>query len=121
MNDVTFAPATFRSLIARIFCYNKTMSLTRSWRMLAKVLVIFASHWLAVSAEPLLIFNNVPPYGSSASLIGLVQGADPDRMAVVVFICVPGYGWFSKPTCAQQLTSIHLDGSWTASIVTGGS
>jgi hypothetical protein len=34
---------------------------------------------------------------------------------------VPGYGWVSKPTCAQPLTTIASNGSWTANITTGGS
>jgi hypothetical protein len=38
-----------------------------------------------------------------------------------VFIYVPGYGWVTKPTCAQPLTLIQPDGSWSADITTGGS
>jgi hypothetical protein len=34
---------------------------------------------------------------------------------------VPGYGWVTKPTCAQPLTVIQPDGSWSADITTGGS
>src|SRR5213078_3274574 len=68
-----------------------------------------------------LIFTNIPAYGSAEPLSGLVQGADPSRTAVAVLIYVPGYGWVSKPTCAQQLTTIRPDGSWSAPVVTGGS
>ena len=38
-----------------------------------------------------------------------------------MFINVPPYGWYSKPTCAQALTAIQPDGSWSADIATGGS
>src|SRR4051812_10949252 len=76
---------------------------------------------LASSKGAALIFTNLPAYGSAGALSGLVQGADPGRSAVAVFIYVPGYGWVSKPTCAQQLTTIHPDGSWSAAVVTGGS
>jgi hypothetical protein len=76
---------------------------------------------LGSSKGATLIFTNVPSYGSAQALSGLVEGADPSRTAVAVFIYVPGYGWVSKPTCAQQLTPIHPDGSWSAAVVTGGS
>ena len=72
-------------------------------------------------ATATLIFTNIPAYGTAGALSGVVQGADPSRTAVTVFIYVPGYGWVSKPTCAQQLTTIHPDGSWSAAVVTGGS
>jgi hypothetical protein len=40
---------------------------------------------------------------------------------VAVFIYVPDYGWVTKPTCAQPLTQVQPDGSWSADITTGGS
>ena len=40
--------------------------------------------------------------------------------AVAVYIYVPGYGWVTKPTCAQPLTTIQPNGSWSANITTGG-
>jgi hypothetical protein len=68
-----------------------------------------------------LLLTNVPAYGSAVSLSGLVLNAAPAGNAVAVFIYVPGYGWVSKPTCAQPLTPIQADGSWTANITTAAS
>ncbi len=68
-----------------------------------------------------LLLTNVPAYGSTVNLSGLVLNAAPAENAVALFIYVPGYGWVSKPTCAQPLTPIQADGSWTADITTGAS
>ena len=46
--------------------------------------------------------------------------ANPATNAVAVYIFVPGYGWVTKPTCAQPLTTIQPDGSWSANVTTGG-
>ncbi|HEV2436857.1 MAG TPA: glycoside hydrolase family 16 protein [Verrucomicrobiae bacterium] len=67
-----------------------------------------------------ILITNLPAYGSSDDLGGMVLGADPTACRVAVFINVPPYGWFSKPTCALALTAIHPDGSWSADITTGG-
>jgi hypothetical protein len=50
----------------------------------------------------------------------LALNASSVTNAVAVFIYVPGFGWVSKPTCAQPLTTIQPDGSWSASVTTGG-
>ena len=50
----------------------------------------------------------------------MVLGVNPAACRVAVFINVPPYGWYSKPTCAQALTPIQPDGSWSADITTGG-
>src|SRR5438876_109572 len=55
-----------------------------------------------------------------ARLGGDVLGATPGAYSVAVFIYVPGYGWVTKPTCAQPLSVIQANGSWTADITTGG-
>ncbi|PYJ05700.1 MAG: hypothetical protein DME25_07995 [Verrucomicrobia bacterium] len=73
------------------------------------------------AAAPAIILTNLPPYGSSADVGGLVLGVASDAYRVAVFIYVPGYGWVSKPTCAQPLSVIQSNGSWTADITTGGS
>lgn len=72
-------------------------------------------------AGPALIITNLPPYGSMDNLGGIALEASPAACKVAVFIEVPGYGWVTKPTCAQPLTPIQPDGSWTADITTGGS
>ena len=50
-----------------------------------------------------------------------MSNATPAAHRVAVFIFVPGAGWYTKPTCAQPLTPIQANGSWTADITTGGS
>jgi hypothetical protein len=69
---------------------------------------------------PGIVITNVPAYGSSDDLAGVVLGVDPTASRVAVFINVPPYGWYSKPTCSQALTTIQPDGSWSADITTGG-
>jgi hypothetical protein len=72
------------------------------------------------NAAPSIIITNLPAYGSSDTLVGVVSGADPAACRVAVFINVPPYGWYSKPTCDNALTLIQPDGSWSADITTGG-
>jgi hypothetical protein len=71
-------------------------------------------------ASPAIVITNLPAYGSTANLSGLVGGVDYTNFAVAVYIFVPGYGWVSKPNCATVLTPINPDGSWSADITTGG-
>jgi hypothetical protein len=71
-------------------------------------------------ATPGIVITNLPAFGSSDNLGGEVWGADPTAYRVAVFINVPPYGWYSKPTCAQALTPIQPDGNWSADITTGG-
>src|SRR5437762_3496789 len=70
----------------------------------------------AVSVE----FTSVPPYGSPNNLLGKVHGVEPARYRVAVFIYIDGLGWWTKPTCANPLTTIQPDGTWSADITTGG-
>ncbi len=72
------------------------------------------------NASPSIIITNLPDYGTTDNLAGMVLGADPAACRVAVFIEVPPYGWYSKPICAQALTVIQPDGSWSADITTGG-
>jgi len=76
---------------------------------------------IASQGGPGIIITNLPPYDSTNNLGGVVLNALPAAFRVAVFIDVPGYGWVTKPTCAQSLTPIQSDGSWTADITTGGS
>lgn len=86
--------------------------------------------WFAISfaailapcaaATPAILITNLPAYGVNTALGGLVLNANPPTNAVAVFIYVPGYGWVSKPTCAQPLTTIQPNGSWSANVGTGG-
>jgi len=72
------------------------------------------------AATPSILITNLPAYGSTNYLAGVVLNGNPATNAVAVFIYVPGYGWVTKPTCAQRLTTIQTNGSWSANIVTGG-
>jgi hypothetical protein len=74
-----------------------------------------------LAAAPAIIITNLPAYGSTDDLRGIVANVDTTAYSVAVFIYVPGYGWVSKPTCAQPLTPIQSNGSWSADITTGGS
>ncbi len=72
------------------------------------------------AAVPSIIITNLPAYGVNASLSGIALNASPVSNAVAVFIYVPGFGWVTKPTCAQPLTTIQPNGSWSADVGTGG-
>ncbi len=75
----------------------------------------------AGAAAPSVIITNLPAYGSTDKLGGMIANGSPAACCVAAFIYVPGYGWVTKPTCAQPLTVIQPDGSWSADITTGGS
>ncbi len=75
---------------------------------------------LRAAATPAILITNLPAYGTYGALSGVVLNADSTTNAVAVFIYVPGYGWVTKPTCAQPLTPIQANGSWSANITTGG-
>ncbi|HVM50372.1 MAG TPA: hypothetical protein VMU04_20255, partial [Candidatus Acidoferrum sp.] len=80
--------------------------------------------WLTAKAGlavPGILITNLPAYNTAQDVNGLVYGTNPAAVAVAVFIYVPGYGWVTKPTCAQPLTTVQPDGSWTADVTTGGS
>lgn len=72
-------------------------------------------------AQPTIQITNLPPFGSFQDLGGVVLNANPAAYRVAVFIFAPGAGWYTKPTCAQQLTTIQPNGSWTTDITTGAS
>src|SRR5438552_12510408 len=67
-------------------------------------------------AAPSIEITNVPAYGSFDNLGGRVLEASPAAYRVAVFIYVPNAGWYSKPYCDPQLTTIQPDGSWVADI-----
>jgi len=85
----------------------------------------FAIFFAAITAQgmaspPSILITNLPAYGSFSPLSGKVLNVNPASNAVAVFIYVPGYGWVTKPTCAQPLAPIQPDGSWSANVTTGG-
>ena len=68
---------------------------------------------------PDLHFTYVPPYGSFDQIEGEALHVLPSDYKVVLYVFVVG-SWWVKPTFAMPLTSIQQDGTWLASIVTGG-
>ncbi len=97
---------------------NHKMTLgNRRWAALALLVAL----WLRqTEAAPTVVITNLPAYGTTNELRGVVLNPDPAAYKIAVFIYVPGYGWVTKPTCAQPLTAIQPNGSWTANITTGG-
>lgn len=91
-----------------------------------KAIPAWLAIWFAVisapcaGATPSILITNLPAHGVIGPLAGVVLNANPATTAVAVFIYVPGYGWVTKPTCAQPLTPIQPNGSWSANITTGG-
>jgi len=97
---------------------RRGVAMTPIWKCLP-----FALVWSVVHADatlPGILITNLPAYNTLQNVSGLVYGTNPGSLAVAVFIYVPGYGWGTKPTCAQPLTTVRPDGSWTADITTGG-
>jgi hypothetical protein len=82
--------------------------------------LLVATGLSGAAAAPTVLITNLPAYGVANDLKGCVLGANPATQAIAVFIYVPGYGWVSKPTCAQPLTTIQPNGSWSANVTTGG-
>jgi len=68
--------------------------------------------------SPSMEFTYLPPYGSSNNLFGQVLHVSTEDYKVAVYIYVGG--WWTKPTFANPLTNIGLDGSWECDITTGG-
>jgi hypothetical protein len=68
---------------------------------------------------PTIQLNFVPAIGSTEDLTGSILHVKPSDHKVAVYIRV-GAGWWSKPTFASPLVEIHVDGSWTCDITTGG-
>ena len=83
--------------------------------------VLIAACVCASAAVPTVVITNLPAYGTTNNLGGIIVNASPAACRVAVFIYVPGYGWVTKPTCGQPLTLINSNGSWNADITTGGS
>jgi len=67
---------------------------------------------------PAIELTYVPSYGAAELLRGRVSGVDPNSHVVAVYIEIPPYGWWSKPTREARLTAIRADGTWDCNIVT---
>ena len=88
-----------------------------AWPWLA---ILIAAIIARCEAAPSVLVTNLSVYGSYSPLSGVVLNANPATNAVAIYIYVPGYGWVTKPTCAQPLTTVQPDGSWSANVTTGG-
>src|SRR5580698_5752904 len=86
-------------------------------RILAQAVAVLIAGFVSQSraASPSIMITNVPAFGAQGSLSGFVLNANPASNSVAVFIFVGGE-WYSKPSCASQLTTIQPDGTWTANI-----
>jgi hypothetical protein len=68
---------------------------------------------------PTLVFDHVPPRGSSENLRGRVLHVAPFGVGVAVYIRVRG-AWWTKPYFTQPVTRVRPDGTWSTDITTGG-
>ncbi len=78
---------------------------------------VFIPEIMDKSCSPQIEFTFVPPLGNLDNLRGRVDCIQPADYRVAVFIFATS--WFTKPFYDQPLTTIQLDGSWTADITTG--
>jgi exo-beta-1,3-glucanase (GH17 family) len=84
-----------------------------------------ANNWDATTlidgeGTPTISFTKVPLINTNEKLQGIVSHVIPKDYGVVLYIYVPGAGWWIKPTFASPVTTINVDGTWTCNIVTGG-
>jgi hypothetical protein len=94
------------------------MNLTNPWRrfIIALITICFGGLFSSVrAASPAIVITNVPAFGALGNLSGFVTNANPATSSVAVFIFVSGQ-WYSKPSCASQLTPIQTNGAWSADI-----
>jgi exo-beta-1,3-glucanase (GH17 family) len=68
---------------------------------------------------PTITFTFVPAIGSAENLRGKVSHVVPKNYGIAVYIKVAG-GWWQKPTYAQPVTKINIDGTWVCDFTTGG-
>ena len=71
-------------------------------------------------SDPSIQLTSVPPFGSSSVLSGRVTNVSPQIYQIAILIFIEGLGWYSKPYCSPLYTTINPDGTWSASVTTGG-
>jgi hypothetical protein len=54
----------------------------------------------------------VSPKGSTLYVEGKVEGVDPTKHVIAIYIRVTG-GWWTKPTFANPITDIASNGAWS--------
>jgi hypothetical protein len=84
------------------------------------LLVLAWAGGLPVTAEaaPSVTLTYVPPYGALESLRGQVAEVTTTDHKIAVYIQIPPYGWWSKPSSTARLTPIKADGTWECDITT---
>ena len=107
------ARRSYRVLLMGLSRYCRRAAMISIWKCLPFVLIGLVT--TAGATAPGILITNLPIYNTLQNVSGLVYGTNAASVAV------PGYGWVTKPTCAQSLTTVQPDGSWTADITTGGS
>jgi hypothetical protein len=71
------------------------------------------------TSAPAIAITSVPALGYNGRASGTVVGVDFAEYSVAVYILVYG-GWWIKPYANQPRTTLNADGTWSASITTGG-
>lgn len=72
-----------------------------------------------IEGTPSLEFTNVPAFGSTNDLQGIVHGVtQPTNYGVAVYIKVQNL-WWTKPYYAKPLSTVHEGGTWNCDISTG--
>ena len=103
----------------------KTVSAHKRF-ILVILLIITLTTTLGITASadtPRLQITSIGDYGTSpCPIFGNVSGIDsPSNYWVVIFIYIPGLGWYSKPLCDSRVIAIESNNLWyTYSIVSGG-
>lgn len=87
---------------------------------------VIADNWSSTSipggpGTAVIELDPVPIIGSTANLSGQVWHVRPVDHKIVVYIYVPGAGWWIKPYFGSPLTYLANNGSWICDITTGGS
>jgi|GEM_PF-826124 len=83
-----------------------------------------ANNWVGTDTidgpgTPTITFTFVPTIGSFDNLQGKVSHVFPRDYGIAVYIKV-GTTWWQKPTFAQPVTKINIDGTWVCDVTTGG-
>lgn len=74
----------------------------------------------AVSQVPTIRITSTPVFSTGTVLSGTVAGVPFATHSVGIYSHVQGAGWWSKPTAAARTVPIAPNGTWSATVVTGG-
>ncbi len=79
-----------------------------------------ANNLIGGPGDPKIVVPNPPEYGTTERLKGKVYHIQPKDYRIVIYIYVPGAGYWIKPYKGSIL-DIDLDGGFSCSVTTGGS